>query len=281
MYTTVVDPRTLCEHLNDPAWVVIDCRSDLAHPDAGEAAYAGGHIPGAFYASLEGVLAGAKTGRNGRHPLPEIEHFARFLRQAGVGEQTQLVAYDGGGDMYAARLWFLARWVGHEATAMLDGGYAAWTEAGYPVSTETPVPRSTIAPIAARVRPETTAGAGEIMAALGSPQQLVLDARGPDRFAGQNETIDPVAGHIPGARNRYFKENYDARGRLKPPEQLRAEFAAAGVTVPQQVVHQCGSGISACVNLLAMEHAGLRGSQLYPGSWSEWISDPSRPIARE
>ncbi|TAM75602.1 sulfurtransferase [bacterium] len=281
MYTTIVDPRSLHEHLNDPAWVVIDCRNDLTHPDAGERAYALGHIPGAFHASLEGVLTGAKTGRNGRHPLPEPENFMRFLRQAGVDDQTQLVVYDDGGDMYAARLWFMARWVGHDAAALLDGGYAAWTDAGYSVSREAATPRGTTTPGVLLVRRETTTEAGEILAALGTPHLLMLDARSPDRFAGQNESIDPVAGHIPGAHNRFFKENFDERGRMKPPEQLRAEFVAAGVAAPERVVHQCGSGISACVNLLAMEHAGLAGSRLYPGSWSEWISDPSRPVMRE
>ncbi|TAM57806.1 sulfurtransferase [bacterium] len=281
MYTTIVDPSTLYAHLDDPAWVIFDCRNDLANPAAGEALYAEGHIPGAYGVQLERVLTGVKTGRNGRHPLPEPGAFAHFLQAAGVGPATQIAAYDGGGgDMFAARFWFLARWLGHAAVALLDGGYQAWTSAGFPVSREAPPPRQAPGGPALE-HDELTAQAGEILASLNGGHLLVLDARSPDRFAGQNEIIDPVAGHIPGAANRFYKENFDASGRLKPAEVLRAEFAAAGVRSPVAVVHQCGSGVSACVNLLAMEHAGLRGSRLYPGSWSEWIADPARPVARD
>ncbi|MDE2571248.1 MAG: sulfurtransferase [bacterium] len=280
MYETLVDPSTLSEHRDDPEWVVIDCRNDLAAAGAGERAYVRAHIPGAFHTSLERVLTGKKSGRNGRHPLPEPERFARFLGQIGVGERTQVVAYDAGSDMYAARLWFLCRWVGHPAAAVLDGGYAAWSAGGYPVTAETSQAAQPGALRAPRICHEMALDAGEVMARLHSERQLVLDARSPDRFAGQNETIDPVAGHIPGARNRWYKENYDGRGRMKTAERLRAEFAAAGVEAPERVVHQCGSGISACVNLLAMEHAGLTASRLYAGSWSEWIADPTRPVAR-
>jgi len=279
VYSTIVDPQTVLAHLADPTWVVIDCRNDLFHPESGAQAYERAHLPGAFHASLEEDLSGVKTGRNGRHPMPDPAAFARFLNEIGVGEQTQIVAYDAGGDAYAARLWFLAHWIGHAAAAVLDGGFSGWTAAGYATTSEPPARQPASEARTVRLRHESTIGVEDVLAGLGSARHLVLDARSPDRFAGQNETLDPVAGHIPGAVNRFSKENYDERGRMKSPERLRAEFAAAGVTTPEQVVHQCGSGVSACVNLLAMSYAGMVGSRLYPGSWSEWIADPSRPVA--
>jgi len=280
MHATLIDAPTLRAHLEDPRWVVVDCRSALADAEAGRRLYLRGHIPGAFYASLETELTGLKTGRNGRHPLPDPESFAQFLRGIGVGDETQLVAYDDGGDMFAARLWFLARWIGHVATAVLDGGLAGWIGAGYPLERDAHVSSPKPGALTVRMEHGATVDADAVLASLHSPELLILDARSPDRFAGQNETIDPVAGHIPGARNRCYKDNYDDRGRMKAPERLRAEFAALGAGVPERVVHQCGSGVSACVNMLAMTHAGLPGSRLYPGSWSEWIVDPSRPVAR-
>lgn len=245
---------------------------------AGRKAYDAGHIPGAYFARVEEDLAGTKTGTNGRHPMPSPEAFAAFLRSLGVNETTQLVAYDAGADMFGSRFWFLAKWIGHDAVAVLDGGLAAWNAGGYPVSTAQPAARSagTIAP---HVRADSVVGVDRVLGNLDSKEFHVLDARAADRFAGQNETVDPVAGHIPGASNRWFKQNFDPNGMLKSPETLRAEFASLGIA-PERTVHSCGSGVSAAVNALAMEHAGLSGSRVYAGSWSEWCADPERPVAR-
>ena len=278
VHTTLVDGATLAARLGDPAWVVVDCRHDLADPAAGETAYARGHIPGAVFLHLDRDLSSAKNGRNGRHPLPDIATLAAALGRAGIGPGVQVVAYDDCGGMMAGRLWWLLRWLGHEAVALLDGGLSAWTAAGGALSAEMPEPAA---------RPFTPAprdwvlGADQVLAGLGRPDRVIVDARAPDRFRGENESIDPVGGHIPGARNRFFRDNLGPDGRFKPADQLRQEWteALAGFA-PEQVVHQCGSGVSACHNLLAMEIAGLPGARLYAGSWSEWCADPARPVER-
>ncbi len=276
MHRTLVSVDELAAHAADPLWVVVDCRHSLQDPQAGRRAYAQSHIPGAFFADVESELAGAKTGKNGRHPMPDPEHFAAFLRGLGATNETQIVAYDAGADMFAARMWFLCRHAGHEAVAVLDGGFAAWVAAGYQVSAEEPA-RPGTGTFQSNPRHELTVDAAAVLASLDEKNFSVLDARAPDRFAGQNEMIDPVAGHIPGALNRPFKQNFDERGFFKPPAQLRDEFTQLGVH-PKRLVHQCGSGVSAAVNYLAMEHAGVEGSRVYPGSWSEWIADPARPV---
>ncbi|HUA08179.1 MAG TPA: sulfurtransferase [Candidatus Acidoferrales bacterium] len=274
-YTTIVDAATLAAHLDDPAWVVVDCRHALADFAQGRRLYDEAHIPGAFFADVERDLAGPHTGSNGRHPLPGAEAFAAFLRGIGVSGDTQVVAYDAGAEMFAARLWFLCRWIGHDACAVLDGGMAAWSAAGYPTSSAIPLQRTgTLLP---HVHPELVVDAAYVLAHLHDPSMHLLDARASDRFAGQNETMDPVAGHIPGAQNRFFKENFTAQGRFKPAGELAAAFA--GIGAPETIVHQCGSGVSAAANMLAMEIAGLRGTRLYAGSWSEWIAEPTRPLA--
>ncbi len=277
MHRTLVAVEELAEHRNDPQWIVVDCRHSLQDLEAGRRAYAQGHIPGAFFAGVESDLAGAKTGKNGRHPMPDPLHFAAFLRALRVTARTQIVAYDAGADMFAARMWFLCRHAGLDAVAVLDGGFAAWTAAGKPVSAQEPGKPGT-GTFQSNPRRELTVDAAAVLASLEDNELNVLDARAADRFAGENETIDPVAGHIPGALNRPFKQNFDERGFFKPSAQLRDEFSALGVE-PKRIVHQCGSGVSAAVNYLAMEHAGIDGSRLYPGSWSEWIADRSRPIA--
>ncbi len=277
MHGTLVSAEALRDNLDNPSWVVVDCRYTLTDPAFGRLAYREAHIPGAYYASLDEDLAGTRNQENGRHPLPGAETFAAFLRGMGIDDGTQIVAYDAGGDMVAARLWFLAKWIGHDAVAVLDGGFAAWQHARCPQSRETPAPGH--GTISARPRAEMTLDARDVLESLQSPQMLVLDARGPDRFAGLNENLDPVGGHIPGAVNRWFKENYTEDGRFKRPQQLRDEFSALG-SHPSNIVHQCGSGVSACVNLLAMAYAGLPDSRLYAGSWSEWCADPSRPMIR-
>lgn len=277
MFETIVSADELARHLNDPRWVIVDCRHLLQDFSAGRRLYDAVHIPGAFFASVENDLSGPKTGTNGRHPLPDPEAFATFLRELGVSDETQIVAYDAGADMFAARFWFLAQYIGHDAVAILDGGFNAWTGMGKPVTTEEPVkPRN--GSIQARPRTERAVDVDAVLKSLEDRSFTLLDARGPDRFAGMNETIDPIGGHIPGAINRPFRTNFTGPlGQLKSAEQLRAEFEEIGVA-PDRLVHQCGSGVSAAVNYLAMKHAGLEGHRLYPGSWSEWCADPSRPM---
>jgi len=278
MHTTLVSAAGLATHVGDPQWIVFDCRHDLADPGAGRRAYAQAHIPGAHFLHLDDDLSAAKTGTNGRHPLPDPQAFCTRLAALGFSNGMQAVAYDAHGGMFAARLWWMLRWVGHDAVAVLDGGLGAWQQAGHPVSADTRAPqpgRFTGAP-----RP-LAVDAAFVAAHLDDGTMRLVDARAPDRFHGENETLDPVGGHIPGAVNRFFKDNLAADGRFKSAAALRGEFAALlGETAPAQVVQQCGSGVTACHNLLAMEYAGLAGSRLYAGSWSEWCAAPARPVAR-
>jgi thiosulfate/3-mercaptopyruvate sulfurtransferase len=257
--------------------VLLDCSFDLADPGAGERAHAEGHLPGALYVHLDRDLSGAKTGSNGRHPLPERQALAARAGAWGIAPGVQVVCYDAQGMPYAARAWWLLRWLGHEAVAVLDGGVAAWTAAAGALTREASTPRPQLPyPLTAVAMP--TVQVAELLARLG--QRPVLDARAGERFRGEVEPLDPVAGHIPGALNRFFKDNLQPDGRFKPAAALRDEFESLLGTAPAQAVHQCGSGVTACHNLLAMEHAGLGGSALYAGSWSEWCADPARPVAR-
>lgn len=276
-YTTLIGAHELAEHANDPDWVLFDCRFDLANPQFGRAAYAEAHLPRAFFMDLDADMSGPKTGRNGRHPLPDPAAFAARLAECGVGNQTQVVAYDDAGGMYAARLWWLMRWVGHHRVAVLDGGLQAWQRGAGVLSDEVPVPKPTVFTLSLQpLRVEVDA----VLAHLGSTGMLVIDARSPDRFRGENEVLDPVGGHIPGAINRFFRDNLDADGCFRQASVLREAFGTLlrGAD-PHLVVHQCGSGVTACHNLLAMEAAGLTGARLYAGSWSEWCADPTRPVA--
>ena len=262
-----------------PEWRVFDCRHDLKNTEYGRQAYARGHIPGALFLHLDDDLSGVKDGRNGRHPLPDPEGFARLMAACGVDASTQVVAYDNEGGIFASRLWWMLRWLGHDRVAVLDGGLAGWKRSKRALEETVPVvePRS----FAARAQ-DMAVDVGQILTNLQSDRMLILDARSPERFRGENETLDPVGGHIPGAVNRFYFDNLDDDGCFfKPVAELRAEFAALlGGRPAAQVVQQCGSGVTACHNLLAMELAGLSGSKLYPGSWSEWCADPSRPVAR-
>jgi len=279
-YSTLVSSATLADHLEDPAWRVFDCRHQLADPEAGGRAYVNGHLPGARFLHLDRDLSGAMNGSNGRHPLPDPQVLAVRLGAAGVSRATQVVAYDDSGGMIAGRLWWLLRWLGHDRVAVLDGGIERWLAEGRPLSTELP---ATAAKVVFEALPDDrVVSTGELLADVGERQLCLIDARSPDRFRGENETIDPVGGHIPGARNRFFRDNLDADGCFRPAAELRREFLAllAG-TDAKQVVMSCGSGVTACHNLLAMEVAGLLGARLYAGSWSEWCSDPSRPVARQ
>ena len=277
-FSTLVNCATLAEHLNDPTWRVFDCRHLLSDVMYGEKAYAEGHLPGAFFMHLDRDLSGPVNGRNGRHPLPDPQALARKLGAAGVSRETQVVVHDDVGGMIAGRLWWLLRWLGHDRVALLDGGLQSWLAAGGAMDAERPVlqPKHFV-----RGEGLPPVDAQHVSAGLEAAQICLVDARSPDRFHGENETMDPVGGHIPGARNRFFGENLDADGCFRPAAELRREFLAllAGVD-PAQAVMQCGSGVTACHNLLAMEIAGLRGAKLYAGSWSEWCSDPARPVAR-
>ena len=262
-----------------PEWRVFDCRHDLKNTGYGRQVYARGHIPGALFLHLDDDLSGVKTGSNGRHPLPEVAAFARRMSDCGVGDDVQVVAYDNEGGIFASRLWWMLRWLGHERVAVLDGGLAGWKRGKRPLEEAAPV----VAPREFVARPrDLSVSTAQVLADLNAPSMLILDARSPERFRGENETLDPVGGHIPGAVNRFYFDNLDDAGcYFKPAGELRAEFdAILGGRPASAVVQQCGSGVTACHNLLAMELAGLLGSRLYPGSWSEWCADPSRPVAR-
>lgn len=294
MYTTLIEPEELAAPLAreagaDSNWAVLDCRFDLPRPEWGAAAYAAGHVPGALYAHLDRDLSGPVSAGSGRHPLPAPERLAETFGRWGIDEKVQVVAYDQGNGAYAARVWWLLRWLGHQKAAVLNGGFAAWQQAGLPTDTaparrspRTFTPRPVQGQVVSTAELERALKAGE----LASGRSVLVDARAADRFAGQNETIDPVAGHIPGARNHPFARNLDAQGRFLPAAELRTRWAAssgepaAGKTGAVRVIAMCGSGVTACHNLLALEIAGLPGARLYAGSWSEWIRDPARPVAR-
>lgn len=275
-HTTLVSTDQLAQN---PQWRIFDCRHDLANPALGEQQYRDGHIPNALHAHLDRDLSSPSNGSNGRHPLPCAEAFAAWLGRQGVQNHDQIVAYDASGGMYAARLWWLLRWVGHRAVAVLDGGLPQWIAAGHAISTQQPHFPTT----SYEAKPSTSVHVGVqgILDNLTTHASLLVDARSPERYRGIGETLDRVGGHIPGARNRYYLDNIQANGLFKSAEQLRREFAAILVDTPAEaVIAQCGSGVTACHNLLAMEIAGLHGARLYPGSWSEWCVDPKRPVER-
>lgn len=276
-YATLIGALELTQHLHDPDWVIFDCRFDLADPDFGFDAYSRGHLPGAFYLDLDDDLSGARTGSNGRHPLPDPAQLAARLAACGVGNQTQVVAYDDAGGMFAARLWWLLRWIGHHRVAVLDGGIQAWGRAAQALTTEQPEVHANTYLLSLQ---PLRVDADHVLAHLGKPDMLLIDARSPDRFRGENETLDPVGGHIPGAINRFFRDNLGSDGCFKQASVLREEYGTLlkGHDA-HRVVMQCGSGVTACHNLLAMEAAGLPGAHLYAGSWSEWCANPKRPVA--
>jgi thiosulfate/3-mercaptopyruvate sulfurtransferase len=278
MHTTLISTADLAAHLDDPAYVIVDVRHDLAQPDTwGEQQYAAGHIPGARFAHLDRDLSAPKTGRNGRHPLPTPESAAAAFGRLGIDDAKQVVVYDQGPGMYAARLWWMLQWLGHEAAAVLDGGYARWTAEKRPVTTDVPGPRPAVFE-AKRVLP--TVSATGVAASLPRHTLLLMDARAAERFRGDNEPMDPVAGHIPGALNRPYTRNVKPDGTFRSARELRGEFDAMlhGRSV-DDVVHYCGSGVTSCHNILAMAVAGYPMTRLYPGSWSEWVSDRARPVA--
>lgn len=281
-YRTLITATELLALQGRRPLVVLDCGFDLADTAAGRRAYAAGHLSGALYAHLDDDLSGRKTGHNGRHPLPERNRFAATAGAWGVGPGVQVVCYDAQGGPYAARAWWLLRWLGHGAVAVLDGGLATWKAAGGAMDAQVPTVVGDQAPYPAAAQPGMpTIDADGLLARLASVR--IVDARAGERFRGEVEPLDPVAGHIPGATQRFFKDNLQVDGTFKPVPQLQKEFAALGLTpsaAGTPVVQQCGSGVTASHNLLAMAHAGLGDTVLYPGSWSEWCADPARPTAR-
>jgi len=271
---TLVSTDELAQH---PEWRVFDCRHDLARPALGEQQYLEAHIPGAVFAHMDRDLSGPTTGRNGRHPLPEARSFIAWLGRQGVTPDTQVVCYDAGPGASAARLWWMLRWIGHENVAVLDGGLAKWQREGRPVTAELPQVQAAVYP----GKPRASMLASLALVEKKLKRAAFLDARAPVRWRGEQEPIDPVAGRIPGAKNRFHTENLQADDTLKPADVLKQEFLAVlGDRSPAEVINYCGSGVSACHNALAMEIAGFTGSRVYIGSWSEWCADPTRPIAR-
>lgn len=282
MFTTLIDPATLARHLDDPRWVVLDARFDLTDPSRGDALYAQGHIPGARYVHLDRQLSGAKTGTNGRHPLPTPDAAAATCAALGIGDATQVVVYDADTSMFAARAWWMLRWLGHDAVAVLDGGLARWIRDGHAVSTATPpwAPAVFTPRVRAAWRLVTSDITALVQADGARPATRLIDARAKERYLGQNETLDPVAGHIPGASSRFFGQNLTDDKTFKSADALRAEWQPLlGRDDASAAVMYCGSGVTACHNLLALEHAGLHGARLYAGSWSEWCADASRPVS--
>ena len=270
----LVSTEELAQH---PEWRLFDCRHDLANPAQGEQQYQEAHLPGALFANLDRDLSGAKTGQNGRHPLPEAKAFIHWLGKQGLQSTDQVVCYDGGSGAHASRLWWMLRWVGQEQVAVLDGGLAKWQREGRALTAE--VPKIEPASYPGKARASMHASLALVEKRL--KRAALLDARAVARYRGEHEPIDPVAGRIPGAKNRFNNDNLSAEGIFKSPDVLRAEFEAvlAGRT-PGDVVNYCGSGVAACHNALAMEVAGLTGSRVYIGSWSEWSADATRPISR-
>lgn len=275
-YTTLISTEALASHL-DGSWVIVDCRYDLRDERWGLEQYRTAHIPGAVYASLSHDLAAPPSGTNGRHPLPCVETIEATFGRLGISPGTQVVIYDQDVGMYASRMWWMLRYMGHDAAAVVDGGWAKWVREGRAVRPGEE--RRPAAVFTGRRRKELRLIVDQMEAALGDPSLLLVDARAPERFEGKSEPLDRTAGHIPGAVNHFYKRNVTDEGVMLPVETLREQFAELlGDRSPDHVVMYCGSGVTACQNLLAMEHAGLSGTKLYPGSWSEWSSDTARPV---
>ena len=279
MSTSLISTQQLADQWRSDKIIICDCRHDLMDLEKGRRAYAEGHIPGAHFIHLDEDLSGEKTGKNGRHPLPAIEAFAKKMGSIGIDGSKQVIAYDDAGGPYASRLWWMLRWLGHDNVCILDGGINQWIAEGRAIIRDVPIAKSTKFVVAQRS--DMTVNAEIVLANIKQSVAVVVDARAPERYRGETEPIDPVAGHIPGALNRVFKNNLNADGTFKSAATLKQEFdSLLGKRSPSQVINQCGSGVTACHNLFAMEIAGLSGAKLYPGSWSEWCADPTRPVAK-
>ena len=278
-FSTLISTAALGMHIGDPAFAIVDCRYRLDDESWGEREYTNLHIPGAVYAHLGRDLAGPKTGTNGRHPLPDPKTLADTFGRFGITSGVQVVAYDQDNGMYASRLWWMLRWLGHDAAAVLDGGFKNWITEGRP--TAGGIERRTRTTFVGTPRAEMTVDAQGVASIAHHVDWRLVDARAPERFRGETEPIDRTPGHIPGAANHFYQTNLDEQGIFRSPEDLREDWRdVLGTVALSHVVCYCGSGVTACHNLLALEHAGLRGARLYPGSWSEWSADPSRPVER-
>ncbi len=276
-YRTLISTQELYAHLDDANWALFDCRFDLTDPDLGERQYLQAHIPRAVYAHLDHDLSTKPTGLNGRHPLPTVEELEERFSRMGIDSEVQVVAYDARGGGFAVRLWWTLRYLGHDAVAVLDGGYPAWVDAGFAM--ESGEERRSRREFQAKPRTGWIASLSEVETIGNSKDKLLIDARAPERYRGEMEPLDPVAGHIPGARNRFWQKNLGEDGYFLPIPELRSQFSALlGDTPPQNVIWYCGSGVTSCHNIFAMLHAGMGEARLYPGSWSEWCADPARPI---
>ncbi len=273
MYSTLVDSKTLKQYLHDPSWVIVDCRYDLADQSMGRNAWKTGHIPGAVYADLHDDLSGPPLTDHGRHPLPSVEQLNAVFSKLGIAHESQVVAYDQVSGSFAARLWWLLRYMGHTAVAVLDGGWPAWQSSGVPIHSG----EESRSPSIFKGTPRTE----WLVTVDRVPEsRRLVDSRDPARYRGETEPLDKAAGHIPGAINRFWKDNLAADGHFKPASRLATEITGMlGAVPPQEAVFYCGSGVTACHNLLAVAHAGLLPSKLYAGSWSDWCSVPERPVA--
>ena len=276
--TTLIATETLATHIDDASFAIVDCRFRLDDPGWGEREYEAAHIPGALYAHLDHDLSSTPTGTNGRHPLPDPSELRRRLGTFGIAPGVQVVAYDQDTGAFASRLWWLLRWVGHRAVAVLDGGLAKWTAEGRP--TRGGIEPRKQADFSGERNRDMMVDAATVAQVTKRRDWRLLDARAPERYRGEVEPIDKKAGHIPTAVNHPFQTNLTAGGTFRSPSELRGQFEASlGSVPPPQIIAYCGSGVTACHNLLAMEHAGLHGAKLYPGSWSEWSADASNPTA--
>ena len=276
-YMTVITPKQLEPYLEDDNWAIFDCRFDLVQTQWGDENYLIEHIPGAVYVHLDHNLSAPKDGTNGRHPLPDIEVIAEYFSGLGIDEGTQVIVYDSRGGGIAARLWWMLKHVGHEAVAVLDGGFPEWKRLGLPVraNREVRTPRQ----FKPQLNPRLKIVSKEVIERVSLGSSLIIDSRAAERYRGEEEPFDPIAGRIPGAVNRFWQANLDADGRFRDPDILRAEFnTLIGDIAPSDVIVYCGSGVTGCHNVLSMTYAGLQGVRLYAGSWSEWSSDLSRPI---
>ena len=281
MFTSpLISAAELAENLDDPDWRIIDCRFDLKQPDVGEAGYHEGHIPGALFAHLERDLSGPITPDSGRHPLPDAQTLCATFSRWGIDSETHVICYDSQANAYAGRLWWLLRWLGHERVSVLDGGLDAWEQGNYTFDTD--IPQVTPSTFRGHPHNDMLVTTQDLAAQLGTHNYCIIDVRTPERFNGEKEPIDPVAGHIPGARNLPYQTNLDASECYLPPEALKKMYRRMlDETSPEQCVVMCGSGVTACQSLIALELAGLRGAKLYVGSWSEWIRDSNRPVATD
>ncbi len=278
-FRTLISTAALALHVDDPAFAIVDCRAKLDDLAWGGRAHAAAHIPRADYADLTHDLSGPKTGTNGRHPLPDPQALAQVFSRLGIASGMQVVAYDQENGMFASRLWWLLRWLGHDAVAVLDGGFKKWTAEGR--ATESGEAHRAPRAFTGSPRGAMTVDVQTVAAQLGAAGTRLVDARAPERYRGETEPIDKMPGHIPGAKNHFFQWNLDEQGLFRTPEDLRAKLATTVGDVPaEQIVCYCGSGVTACHNLLALEHAGLSGAKLYAGSWSEWSADPKRPVEK-